>query len=90
MDPDLLASLDPPEDAEQSLVTFLAKGLSDDDLDDFAMHAMIKATGNVWRFFCGCCWRGIKRGWRVPAEHTDDCGWYYAGDCDGSCRGKQG
>jgi hypothetical protein len=66
MDPDLLASLDPPEDAEQSLVTFLAKGLSDDDLDDFAIHVMFKDPDNLWLYFCGCCWQGIKRGWRPP------------------------
>ena len=86
MDPDLLAMLDPPDDALASIALFRERGLTDDDLDDFGAFTLTKAVVTPFRYFCGCCWRGIKQGWRAPREHTEDCGYYYAGDCDGSCQ----
>ena len=66
VDADLLAMLDPPDDAPASIALFRDRGLTDQDLDDFGAYALVKATATPFRYFCGCCWRGIKQGWRPP------------------------
>lgn len=49
-------------DWEASLETFFLRGLSPDDLRRLVDVAMAKKISNkdVWRYFCGCCWREIS------------------------------
>lgn len=44
-----------------SVETFLARGLSLDELFRYVDVAMTSRVGTdqVWRYFCGCCWREI-------------------------------
>lgn len=50
-----------PADWASSIETFLVRGLFIDELARFTSIAMASkvAVSQVWRYFCGCCWREI-------------------------------
>lgn len=46
----------------RSLDTFVARGLTHDDLNRLLFAPSESGTvrnGDVWRYFCGCCWREL-------------------------------
>lgn len=53
----------PPKDWDGTIVTFLHRGLSGDDLKHFARIATSKRLdwNETWRYFCGCCWKRITQ-----------------------------
>ena len=49
-----------PAGWEDSVETFISQGLPEEELCRFIRVAMTRVHGNdVWRYFCGCCWRAI-------------------------------
>lgn len=51
-----------PNDWAASIERFMARGLTLDDLDRLLTVAMSSKVrgGQVFRYFCGCCWREIS------------------------------
>lgn len=48
--------------AEETLARFVEAGLEWDDLKYYVrVTAGAYGIGNVWRYFCGCCWTEIRR-----------------------------
>lgn len=55
------SALDRPGDWPDTVQRFLGLGLTMDDLRrfiDVAMRSRAK-NGDVWRYFCGCCWNEV-------------------------------
>lgn len=49
-----------PDDWRDSIRSFVAAGLTPDQLSDAIQKAMTRqhvSTDDVWRYFCGVCWR---------------------------------
>jgi hypothetical protein len=52
----------PPRDWDNSVITFLTRGLVAADLEHFVLISSAKGFdwNDTWRYFCGCCWRRIR------------------------------
>jgi 5-methylcytosine-specific restriction endonuclease McrA len=67
---------DPPRpyDWAGSIERLYGAGLSIDDLRDFTAVAMSgpAAWGQIWRYFCGCCWRDLTERQELARQLIED------------------
>ncbi|OBJ62511.1 HNH endonuclease [Mycobacterium asiaticum] len=52
---------DTPDGAFQSIPTFISAGLTKADLRELVIVAMNSRATDKWRYFCGCCWKRIRK-----------------------------
>lgn len=63
-----------PNDWAQSVTRFLAQGLTMPELETFVDIAMTSKvrSGDVFRYFCGCCWREISERQELARRMIED------------------
>jgi hypothetical protein len=66
----------PPRDADwrSSIERFISLGLNVDDLIHFT-HVTMRGPArgqNVWRYFCGCCWRELTTRQELARQAIED------------------
>jgi hypothetical protein len=60
-----------PGDWRGTVTRFLEAGLELDDLTELVDVAMAARCDDVWRYFCGCCWRRITEAQERARELLD-------------------
>lgn len=63
-----------PDDWAATVERFLANGLTIDDLERYVSVAFCSkaAASQVWRYFCGCCWKEIGRRQELARQLIED------------------
>lgn len=61
-----------PEGAFLSIPTFIAAGLTKEDLQELLVVAMNGPARDRWAYFCGCCWKRIRKLQDRAAEILSD------------------
>lgn len=63
-----------PNDWAQSVSRFMAQGLTPPELNHFveiAMNSKVR-SGDVFRYFCGCCWREVSERQELARRMIED------------------
>lgn len=61
-----------PDDWKSSISTFMRCGLPWQAMDEFVSIALNARTNDPWRYFCGCCWRHIRKVRERATEIVED------------------
>lgn len=55
-----------------SVLHMLGRGLTFDDLIEFVERTSVSGSTDLWRYFCGCCWKRIRSIEERARELLDD------------------
>ncbi|SKY30089.1 HNH endonuclease, putative [Mycobacteroides abscessus subsp. massiliense] len=61
----------PAPDGFDSVLTFLANGMSPEEIDNLvrvAMNANHIRPEATWKYFCGCCWKRIRENVEIAGQ----------------------
>lgn len=65
-------NVDLPDDFRVSVAQFYDAGLVYDDFEELIEVAMTSKSRDIWKYFCGCCWRRIRQSQERALEILED------------------